>query len=547
MKSFMNGRDAVVTDAIDGFLAGAGGLKLARLDAYPDIKVVLRSDWDRARVALVSGGGSGHEPAHAGFVGEGLLTAAVCGEVFASPSVDAVLSAILAVTGEPGCLLIVKNYTGDRLNFGLAAERARVLGLAVEMVVVGDDVAIPDAAQPRGIAGTLLVHKLAGAAAASGASLSEVKARAEDAAANLRSLGLSLTTCAVPGAEREERIPADKAELGLGIHGEPGRETIAFEEADRLVARVAEQIEARLSAEDRIALMVNSLGGVSPLEMAIVMGAVARAPIAGRIDLVVGPEPLMTSLDMRGFSLTALTLDEARRTALSAPATSAAWRPARPFEATRLVDAPAIDDGPDSAPSDDPVVRKALTVGTARLKEIADEIDALDAKVGDGDAGGTFAAAASAVESRIDRLPMADGSALLGAIGHMLSRVAGGSSGVLLATFFTAAGAAFKNDPSWAGAFREGLARMTRYGGATVGDRTMIDALDPAIEAFARTGSLRDAAVAARKGADSTKAMATAKAGRSAYVPSAALSGVPDPGAEAVARLIERLAEAFAD
>lgn len=124
MKQFMNSRETLVTEALDGVLRLSGG-KLARLDGYPHIKVMLRTDWDRSRVALISGGGSGHEPSHAGFVGQGMLTAAVCGEVFASPSVDAVLAGILAVTGKPGCLLIVKNYTGDRLNFGLAAERAR--------------------------------------------------------------------------------------------------------------------------------------------------------------------------------------------------------------------------------------------------------------------------------------------------------------------------------------------------------------------------------------------------------------------------------------
>ena len=127
MTQFINAKENLVTEAIDGLL-GTTGNALARLDGYPHIKVVYRSDWDKSKVALISGGGSGHEPAHAGFVGKGMLTAAVCGEVFASPSVDAVLAGILAVTGEPGCLLIVKNYTGDRLNFGLAAERARALG-----------------------------------------------------------------------------------------------------------------------------------------------------------------------------------------------------------------------------------------------------------------------------------------------------------------------------------------------------------------------------------------------------------------------------------
>src|SRR4051794_22418277 len=178
VKHFINERGDIVTEAVEAaVLLGEG--KLARLDGFPSIKVVVRADVDRSKVAVISGGGAGHEPSHAGFVGDGMLTAAVCGEIFASPSVDAVLAAILAVTGAPGCLLVVKNYTGDRLNFGLAAERARALGLAVEMVVVGDDVALPESPWPRGIAGTLFVHKVAGHRAREGASLREVKEAAE--------------------------------------------------------------------------------------------------------------------------------------------------------------------------------------------------------------------------------------------------------------------------------------------------------------------------------------------------------------------------------
>ena len=178
MTQFINKKEDIVTDAIDGIVAASGG-KLARLDGYPHIRVVVRNDWDKSKVALVSGGGSGHEPAHAGFVGEGMLTAAVCGDVFASPSVDAVLAGILAVTGPAGCLLIVKNYTGDRLNFGLAAERARAFGLNVRMVVVDDHVALPELPQARGVAGTLFVHKVAGALAQNGADLDTVATAAK--------------------------------------------------------------------------------------------------------------------------------------------------------------------------------------------------------------------------------------------------------------------------------------------------------------------------------------------------------------------------------
>ena len=242
MKHFINDRSDVVTEAIDAaILLGEG--KLARLDGYPSIKVVLRTDWDRSKVAVVSGGGAGHEPAHAGFVGEGLLTAAVCGEIFASPSVDAVLAAILAVTGDEGCLLVVKNYTGDRLNFGLAAERARAMGLDVETVIVADDVEIANAARPRGVAGTLFVHKVAGHLARSGAPLRVVKEGAERVASGVRSLGISLSTCTIPGQPTDPRIGPQEVELGLGIHGEPGAETIAYGPVLELVGTMVKRLE----------------------------------------------------------------------------------------------------------------------------------------------------------------------------------------------------------------------------------------------------------------------------------------------------------------
>ncbi|HEX8520469.1 MAG TPA: dihydroxyacetone kinase subunit DhaK, partial [Pseudonocardia sp.] len=198
MTHLVNDLDSVVTEAVDALVRSADG-RLTRLDGYPDVKVVVRRERRADRVALVSGGGAGHEPAHAGFVGEGLLTAAVCGEIFASPSVDAVLAAIMAVTGDAGCLVIVKNYTGDRLAFGLAAERARALGRRVEVVTVADDVALPDAAQPRGLAGTLFVHKVAGALAESGAPLQEVAEAARRVAASVRTLGVSLSPVSIPG------------------------------------------------------------------------------------------------------------------------------------------------------------------------------------------------------------------------------------------------------------------------------------------------------------------------------------------------------------
>src|SRR5437762_5862123 len=226
MKRFLNARETIVHEAIDGLLSSSAGRDLARLDGYPHIKVVVRKEWDKRKVAVVSGGGAGHGPAHAGFVGAGMLAGAISGEIFASPSVDAVLACILAVTGGPGCLLIVKNYTGDRLNFGLAAEKAKHLGYKVEMVIVSDDIALPDAPRPRGIAGTLFVHKIAGHLAEAGCDLETVQAAAADAARHVHSLGVSLSTCTIPGQPAQNRIGESEAELGLGIHGEPGAAVI---------------------------------------------------------------------------------------------------------------------------------------------------------------------------------------------------------------------------------------------------------------------------------------------------------------------------------
>ena len=544
MKRFINDRDDVVGQSIDGLLMSSSGGHLCRLDD-PDVRVVLRADWDRERVALISGGGSGHEPAHAGFVGEGMLTAAVCGEVFASPSVQAVLSAIVAVTGAAGCLLIVKNYTGDRLNFGLAAERARALGLLVEMVVVGDDVALPEAVQARGIAGTLFVHKLAGAAAAVGLPLEAVTATARDAAAHVRSIGVSLSGCNGYAAEPTERLGDGEAALGLGIHGEPGAAIVPMGPAAALVGLAVERLLARgHHATARYAVLVNNLGAVPPLEMAILVQALAQTPLASQIALIVGPAPFMTSLDMNGFSLSLLELDAGRETALQAMVTPLAWQPARAFGPPALVPAPGLDTGRASAAGKarDPRVRALIEAGAGLFGTIEAEINALDAEVGDGDTGSTFAQAAAGILKGLDELPTGQGDLLLGAIGELLLRRTGGSSGVLLATLFTAAGTAYAKGSGWVGSFVAGLDRMKAYGGAGPGDRTLIDALEPALAALSAGGTLADAARAARGGAEATRTMDVARAGRSAYVPRANLVGVTDPGAEALARLFERLA-----
>lgn len=537
MSQFINSRETLVRDAIDGLLRGNAD-RLARLDGYPHIRVVLRTDWDRSKVALVSGGGAGHEPAHAGFVGRGLLTAAVCGDVFASPSVDAVLAGILAVTGKAGCLLIVKNYTGDRLNFGLAAERARAFGVKVAMVVVDDDVALPDLPRARGVAGTLFVHKIAGALAEEGADLATVAAAAEKVIRGVVSIGMSLDTCTVPGSPKEDRIGAGKAELGLGIHGEAGIEQVDFTGAQQAMALVVARLRPYLGPGPHVAL-VNNLGGATPLEMGVLTDELARSEIADRLAHLVGPAPLMTSLDMRGFSVSLLPVEAGLVAALRAPVGAEAWPALRDFAAPMVLPLPDGLTPIQPLPSAS-LARRALVCQCCDILIAAEAgLNALDAKSGDGDTGSTLATAARALVAALDRMPLADLTQLFRAIGTELSQTMGGSSGVLLAIFFTAAGDASASGKDTIGALFAGLTRIREVGGAEPGDRTMIDALLPALEALGN--GLAPAARAARAGADATARMDRARAGRATYVSAANLVGHNDPGAEAVALLFEGL------
>jgi triose/dihydroxyacetone kinase / FAD-AMP lyase (cyclizing) len=539
MTQFVNSRDTIVTEAIDGLVRTSNG-RLARLDGYPHIKVVVRTDWDRSRVALVSGGGSGHEPSHAGYVGKGMLTAAVCGDIFASPSVDAVLAGILAVTGDAGCLLIVKNYTGDRLNFGLAAERARALGRKVSMVIVDDDIALPDFPQARGLAGTLFVHKIAGTAAEEGANLSTVTGVAQRVISGIRSIGMSLDTRTIPGSPKEDRIPPGKAELGLGIHGEPGVEQIDFSGAKGAIENLVERLAVTMGTGRHIVLL-NNLGGTSSLEMAVLANELPQSPVADRIGHIIGPATMMTSLDMRGFSVSTLPETAADLAALDAPVSVTSWPGMSPLGPVRIVPMPRGITPPSAPPSENKLTRQLLVTACETLLAAAADLNALDAKSGDGDTGSTLAGAARALLGGLDDLPLNDPPALFLAISRSLSQTMGGSSGVLLAIFFLAAAEAASAGANVPDALRAGLARMQQIGGARLGDRTLVDSLAPALDAL--SAGVSAAARAAREGANLTASMHRAKSGRSAYVSAGQLAGHADPGAEATARLFEALSK----
>ncbi len=567
MKKLITAPRTVVREMLEGLADLHSGLAL--LD---DETVIVRAGLAAPAVrpvALLSGGGSGHEPAHAGYVGDGMLTAAVAGEVFTSPSVDTVLAAIRAVAGPAGALLIVKNYTGDRLNFGLAAELARADGILVEEVVVADDVALRErvpAERRRGIAGTVLVHKIAGAAAHAGRPLADVARLARAAATDLGTMGVALGACTVPAAGRPGFVLGDgEIELGLGIHGEPGIERAAMMPVDALVGRLLDAIvsDRGLVSGDRIALLVNGLGGTPPMELAIVTRhAIAQLRARGLVVERAWSGTFLSALEMPGMSLSLLRVDDERLALLDAATTAPAWPASAggtgsgPLAPRRTVAAPG---GKTLAPSaatgpTDPRLGAALIAVASALETAEAQLADLDSRAGDGDLGASMARAAEALRALADQ-PWSQPAPLLAAMADRLRRAIGGSSGPFYATALLRASRTLPSAPGaldWAKAVEAAVEAISALGGARPGDRTMVDALAPAVRsmlddatASAPAGLILDrAAQAAEDGAARTAQM-TPRLGRASYLGERVL-GVPDGGAVAVAIWLRALAEQHA-
>ncbi|MGG5888988.1 dihydroxyacetone kinase family protein [Falsiroseomonas sp. HC035] len=548
MKKLVNDPRRVVREMLEGLADLNPGLAL--LDTED---VVVRAGLPEPAgrpVAVLSGGGSGHEPAHAGYVGEGMLAGAIAGDVFTSPSVDAVLAAIRAAAGPRGALLVVKNYTGDRLNFGLAAALATAEGIPTEVVLVADDAALRDTVAPgqrRGIAGTVLVHKVAGAAAAAGLALEEVRAEAEAAAASVVSMGVALGACTVPAAGTPGfTLGVDEMELGLGIHGEQGVRRSAMQPADAIVATILDTLvaDAGLAAGDEVALLVNGLGGTPPMELAIV----ARAALAAlRTRGIAVPRGwagnFMTALEMPGCSLSLMRLDAARLARLDAPATAPAWPGGGMLVPRRVVAAPPAEAATSAtAPGPlAPVLRRAVLAVAAALEAEEPGLTALDSHAGDGDLGLSMARGAAAVRA-LPEAAFATPASTLTAMAQALRRAIAGSSGPFYAAALLAASRRLDQPApgraEWEAGFSAAVEAIGELGGARPGDRTMLDALHPAAEAFAAArhlpaGAAWDAALAAAlAGQEATRSMRP-RLGRAAYLGDRAL-GQPDAGAAAV-------------
>mmetsp|Transcript_23426 Transcript_23426/g.39185 ORF Transcript_23426/g.39185 Transcript_23426/m.39185 type:complete len:636 (+) Transcript_23426:38-1945(+) len=477
IKKLINSPDSCVEDAVQGALLTDSSLK--RVEG---LHILVRADIDEVKsrcVTIISGGGSGHEPAHAGFIGEGMLSCAVLGNVFASPSVAAIIAAIRVVAGPKGVLLIVKNYTGDRLNFGMAAEIAKQEGIEVMMVIVADDCALPlgkGITGGRGIAGTVLVHKAAGAAAASGLSLADVHRSACEVSKRLGSLGVALSTCTVPGTPVSTRLSSKPGliEVGMGIHGEPGREQMVLPEvgaADFVAGLLVDEIlgpsitsttntNSGDSGEEnlpprlaytpgqRVAVLVNNLGALPVIEMQIVTKGIMIAlqkrnllPVRAFIG------PFVTSLEMCGISLSLLMIDnEDTMSLLAAPTTAPAWLKAtvltettRCLESTdRAIPYTASSSSAAGAEAAAGTTNNALLLDSASVigitKKVCEkivamepELTAFDAICGDGDCGMVMKKGALQVRADVDSFTAA---AAVAAVAAAAAASAPGGGGV---------------------------------------------------------------------------------------------------------------------
>lgn len=590
MKKIINQAENVVLEMCSGI-----ALAHPELEFLPKYKVIKRREVRADKVSLISGGGSGHEPAHAGYVGKGMLDAAVCGDVFASPSQIQVYQAIKATAGSKGTLLIIKNYSGDMMNFKNAAHLAEEDGIEVQYVKVEDDIAVQDSLYTvgrRGVAGTVLVHKIAGAAAELGRSLAEVKEVAERAAANVRSIGFAFTSCTVPAKGTPTfEIAEDEMEYGVGIHGEPGirREKIAT--ADELAGRMVSALLADLKLDAgepaEIAVLVNGFGATPLQELYLLNNAVQRE-FAGHPALTVAAAFVgnyMTSIDMAGASLTILKLDDELKTLLfeesEAPAFKVSGPPAAPIAYTDVLES-AEGPGAETAvsyavqTSDEAAVIRNERFTLDNIVYLIDKMSEiiirnevpfceLDSHAGDGDFGMSVAKGFRQLKrewSHIVGEEKKDIGSFLGACSLVIMEHCGGASGPIWGSAFRAAGKAVGDKQELSvSEFAEMMQAAVKgiqstgersFGrGAVVGDKTLIDALVPCADAWtqsARSGddfktAFAKGAAAAVDGAKKTEDI-VARMGRAGTVGDRSL-GYPDAGAYALGVIFTELSEAL--
>lgn len=582
MKKIINQPETLVMEMCNGMVMAHPELEL--LKKY---KVIKKKEMNENKVTLISGGGSGHEPAHAGLVGKGMLDAAVCGDVFASPSQIQVYQAIKATASKKGTLLIIKNYSGDIMNFKNGAHLATEDGIQVEYVRVDDDIAVEDSLYTvgrRGVAGVLLVHKIAGAAAEEGMDLMQVKDVAEKAAANVRTIGLALTSCTVPASGSPTfKLGEDEMEYGVGIHGEPGRKREKIATADELALRMTNDLVKDLGLEDdaEIAVLVNGFGGTPLQELYLFNNAVTRELSKRNIRInrtFVGN--YMTSIDMAGVSLTVMKLDDELKTLLSKECNTPAFKVDGPIESVEYIDINNdVEEKPvffemETAEEHAIIKDEVLTLNNMiylvdKMSEVIIKNEVpfceLDTHAGDGDFGMSVAKGFKQLKrewsSILDQEYLNIGT-FLDACSMVIMEHCGGASGPIWGGAFRAAGKAIEGKveltvAEFAEMLEAALKGIQSIGersfgrGAEVGDKTLVDALVPCVNAWSESAAagtdfktaFEKGAEAAVKGAEYTKEI-VARMGRAGTVGERSL-GYPDAGAYALGVIFTELSRSL--
>ena len=558
MKKIINTPETIVKEMCKGFV-----LANPTLEFVEKYKIVKKKNIDKNKVSLISGGGSGHEPAHAGFVGKGMLDAAVCGDVFASPSQVQVYQAIKATASDKGTLLIIKNYSGDMMNFQSAAYLAEMDNITVDYVKVEDDIAVQDSLYTvgrRGVAGTVFVHKIAGAAAQKGLELAEVKRIAQKAADNVRSLGFAFTSCTVPAKGTPTfELAEDEMEYGVGIHGEPGirREKIAT--ADELAHRVVEALvdDLKLADNDEVAVLVNGFGSTPLMELNVLNYAVNKELASKNLKparIIVGN--YMTSIDMAGASVSLLKLDEELKSYLVAPVDTPSLKINENEEdvdmslvakqdENKVVKEVSFDVETDLAYAD--VVDNKITLNNMiyiidKMSEIIIRNEVpfceLDSHAGDGDFGMSVAKGFKELKRQWHEV-VAQGKDAFKTAG----KVAEGKQELTVAEFAQLLQGAVDGI--------QAVGKRAFGRGAVVGDKTLIDALVPCADTWKvavkqncdMESAFVEGAKAAVAGADSTKEI-VARMGRAGTVGERSI-GYPDAGAYALGVIFTELTDSL--
>lgn len=582
MKKIMNRSETMVPEMCAGI-----ALAYPELEFVKRYKIIKKREQNADKVSLISGGGSGHEPAHAGLVGKGMLDAAVCGDIFASPSQIQIYQAIKETAGNAGTLMIIKNYSGDMMNFKNAARLAEEDGISVEYVKVDDDIAVQDSLYTvgrRGVAGTVLVHKVAGAAAEKGYSLKQVKAYAENAVLNTRSIGFAFTSCTVPAKGTPTfSIAENEIEYGVGIHGEPGVSREAMMTADELSKRMTDSLvkELGLSENDEVTVLVNGFGGTPLQELYLFLNSTAKILDEYKIKIYRSfAGNYMTSIDMSGASLTFMKMNSELKSLLDAESDAPAFKvngPVLPRNYEPFI--PAYHTQSENTD------QKNHTQGSAKVRQeiltvdnmifivdtmseciIKNEVPfcELDAYAGDGDFGMSVSKGFRQLRREWNDIleeKVCDIGEFLDACSLIIMECCGGASGPIWGSAFRAAGKVAKGKQKltaeeFAVLLQEAVTGIQKTGeysfgrGAGVGDKTLIDALVPCADVWTENAgnkTLKElfqlSADAAVNGAKMTEKI-VARMGRAGTVGKRSI-GYPDAGAFALGVIFSKIADAL--